>query len=394
MRVMSTDEVDAELSELRRRYAAGRTSLTPPAPTPRVPDWTTGASSYSYGPVVYPATVTVAVGEERSGVDFSLVLAGTTAITGQVLEERGNPALGVHVVAVRRESGAAPLGLRPSTATSRAPDGRFTIVNVTPGSYLVQARTQRRDVTPIVVDHWASESVGVVASAVSGLTLRLQPALTVTGRIAIDGASSVDKDVATTRLVLRPRVGSPQGMSAAILPSPGLVRPDGTFVVEGVTPGDYQLEVTPPRGGSAAGLWVRSAMLRNRDLLDEPLVIDQASSVIAGVEVHLSGRHSSISGTLDDLAAAPAPSYVVVVLAADAQLRQSPRRVRSTRPDTQGRFLFQSLPPGSYLLAVLGDDVTPETLQASDVLNELAARGVPVTVGEGEQKTQNVRLAK
>jgi hypothetical protein len=229
---------------------------------------------------------------------------------------------------------------------------------------------------------------------VSGLTLRLQPALTVTGRIAIDGASSVDKDIATTRLVLRPKDGSPHGMSGVILPPPALVRADGTFVLEGVTPGDYQLEVTPPFGGPAAGLWVRSAMLRNRDLLDEPLVIDRTSSVVAGVEVHLSGRHSSISGTLDDLAATPAPSYVVVVLAADPQLRQSPRRVRSTRPDTQGRFLFQGLPPGSYLLAVLGDDVTPETLHASEVLNELAARGIPVTIGEGEQKTQNVRLAR
>jgi hypothetical protein len=263
-----------------------------------------------------------------------------------------------------------------------------------PGSYFVHARTLRPGGVPGLVDRWAVEQVDVVAAAVTGLTLRLQSALTLTGRVTFDGGSPILADVAPTRIVLQPEPDASQGGPTWAAPPPAAVRDDGTFLIEGVTPGRYQLEVTPPPGGPSPGWRVRSAIVEKRDLLDEPLVIDGASGLVSDIEIRLSDRHSSIVGTLQNLAAAPATSYVVVVLPADPRLRQSPRRVLTARPDTQGRFLFRSLPPGSYLLAVLEEDFEPAVLRASEFQEAIAARSVSVTLGDGEQRLQNLQVAR
>ena len=67
------------------------------------------------------------------------------------------------------------------------------------------------------------------------------------------------------------------------------------------------------------------------------------------------------------------------------------RRVAAQRPDTEGRFTFRTLPPGSYRMAAVTDVEQGEWFNP-DFLAQLASGSIPITLAEGEKKTQNIRL--
>ena len=106
----------------------------------------------------------------------------------------------------------------------------------------------------------------------------------------------------------------------------------------------------------------------------------------------MSDRRTAVSGTLSTPAGRPAAGYFVVAFPADrAQWRWPSRRVVSTRPATNGAFELTDLAPGEYRLAVL-TDLEPSDLGDASFLETLAAAAVTVVLGEGERKTQHLRI--
>jgi hypothetical protein len=69
------------------------------------------------------------------------------------------------------------------------------------------------------------------------------------------------------------------------------------------------------------------------------------------------------------------------------------RRVTTTRPATNEGFLFRDLLPGKYLITTV-PDVDPSELRKSEFLERLVPASVHVTLREGEQQTQDLRLAR
>ena len=67
------------------------------------------------------------------------------------------------------------------------------------------------------------------------------------------------------------------------------------------------------------------------------------------------------------------------------------RRVQAVRPGVDGRFLFGDLPPGEYFLGAVMDVDQDEWLDQG-FLDGLVATSVKVTIGEGEKKTQDLRI--
>jgi hypothetical protein len=67
--------------------------------------------------------------------------------------------------------------------------------------------------------------------------------------------------------------------------------------------------------------------------------------------------------------------------------------VRAQRPGTDGKYSFVDLPPGDYVLAAV-TDMEPDAWRDSDFLRSLVASGVQVTIAEGEQKTQDLRIGR
>lgn len=88
----------------------------------------------------------------------------------------------------------------------------------------------------------------------------------------------------------------------------------------------------------------------------------------------------------------PASDYDVIVFSADrSHWRPGSRRSLSTRPATDGRFVFQDLPAGDYFIAAL-TDLDPAEWQDSAFLEQVVPAAVKVGVAEGEKKVQDLRI--
>jgi hypothetical protein len=137
---------------------------------------------------------------------------------------------------------------------------------------------------------------------------------------------------------------------------------------------------------------VKSATAGGRDVLDTPLEI-RPDSGISDVVVTFTDRVSELSGRISDKLDRPASEFYVVAFSIDpTRWRQRSRWLDAPRrPTAEGRYSFTGLPPGQYYLAVL-----PEYEQTiwytPEYLEQVVPGAIKVTIGEGEKKTQDVRL--
>jgi len=247
--------------------------------------------------------------------------------------------------------------------------------------------------------------VDVRGSDVSGLAIPLQPTMTLSGRVVFDGTSlarpqaltsvrvgvSVDPATSKTLITAIGRRDILRSLIANDLPSVSTtVRDDGTFAVTGLLPARYHLTAVV---SSPSGWWLRSAVAGTRDLLDANLDVPPGGNITDAV-LTFSDRHTELSGRLQTGAGTPATDYFVVVFPENAAAwRSNSRQLKSARPASDGSFKFADLPPGTYVLAAL-TDVIGDEWQEPATLQQLAAQGVKVAIGEGEKKNQNLQIGR
>jgi predicted RNase H-like HicB family nuclease len=397
---LSDAEMDVILARLQRRaqgVAAPESTTTPAVGAgarPAGPDPEARPAAYGYAPIYYPGTadpdqaavITLDAGEERAGVDIDLRLVRMAAVAGHVANDGSGLPMETRVTLTRLglSGGAAKAAIAPAATTRPDAAGGFRFDGVLPGKYRVVARVlpRPRAAADWATDvRWALADVTVGDDDMSDVVLSLQPGLRLSGRIEFDGrAQAALADPTTVDLSLTDADGG------TVTP-PWRGRADGTFEVGGILPGTYVVTSSQ----SAAGWWLRSVVVGGRDVLDFPLELGLDGDV-TGVVATFTDRHSELSGTLQTASAVPAPDYFVVVFPADrAYWRPAARRVQFARPTTEGRFSFRDLPAGDYLIAAL-TDMEPSDLADATFLEGLVSLAVPVKLGDGETKTQDLRI--
>lgn len=415
------------------RQAAGG---APPPPGPTV----------TYGAVYFPGTtfasdaavLTLRQGEERHDVDFGLVLDPTAKVSGTVIGPDGAPSAGA-VVQLEAEGSSGDIVsfvmgmLGGSGRTTTRPDGTFVLSGVTPGRYLLTARGTPRQagtVAPAPAESgmaeamamtsvvagilgggadnpatlWASDTVAVTGKDVESLSLTLREGLTIEGSIVADGIG-VPPEVAALRITVgKPLTGD---RAAAMLAratswSTAAPRDDGTFTVRGLIPGRYEVAVTgkgmrmaslvPGMTPALTGWVVRSIRWKDRDLADSGIDI-QADVPVTGVVVTLTPQPAQLDGTVMDAAGRPTGAFPIVVFSTDrAHWGAGSRRVLQAQPASDGTFTVIGLPAGEYYLAAV-TRLEPGDLANRQFLEELLPASLRITIGEGEKKTQDLRLS-
>ena len=157
----------------------------------------------------------MAPGQELTGIDLSMRLVPTSKLEGTVLGIDGRPAAGTMVMALPAESTAAV----SSRSTQTDQEGKFSLPNVAPGRYTLISRGggpggmalgERMVFMPAPpgiagppgagmpppppppppppggATLYAEQELDVSGEDISGLSLTLQPGMTITGRIVFE----------------------------------------------------------------------------------------------------------------------------------------------------------------------------------------------------------------
>jgi len=336
----------------------------------------------------------LAAGEERTGIDFALQLVATAAIDGTVYSPEGSVPPGTQVTMLATGQSAFPDvpfdGLR---TTAVAPDGSFSFASVPPGQYTLLARP------PAPLAQWASADILVDGDRVSGVSLSLQPGLTLQGRVSFHGdRARPPTDLRTVRIALHPVQSA--GMAASA-PRDVAADESGRFVVPGITPGVYELRATfpglaPPRTASVrsdANWRLRSTMIGTQDTLDLPFAL-QPGRPIPAATILFTDAMATLSGVVSTAAADAAADYTVVLFPADPSMWQPrSRRIDGIPVSADATFAFHDLPAGDYLAAPVIDVEPGEWLDPA-FLQRLAPRATRVSIREGEQKQLTLRVGR
>jgi protocatechuate 3,4-dioxygenase beta subunit len=360
-----------------------------------------------YAPVYYPSTldlaaaqaVDVGVSQEKTGIDLNLQQVPLATITGQVLVPPGISMTNIRIRLVN--TGVTVPGM--STPSSRAGrDGAFTFRAVPPGQYRAVAVNTARNVpanavAPLLggvalppgnnrLQFWAAADVQVFGQPVNGLTMVMQPGQVVSGQVVFQGtALPPPENLRRVRLSLSPASSASQAGISSVSTN---LDENGHFQFLGVVPGEYRLRAS----SGVSGWWAKSAMAGGRDVLDSMLTVTERES-IANLTLTMVDRSAGVRGVLQDAMSRPTADYTVILFPADPRYwLPLSRRIHATRPATDGQFAFSALPAGDYRLAAV-TDVESGAWYDPEFLRQLLAASIPIPIGEGEARVQNMRVA-
>ena len=355
------------------------------------------AALVNYAPVFYPsatdiraaAAITLGLSEERTGIDITMQLVPTATISGTVTTPSGTlPSfLSVRLV----PAGAQPdmlagAGLRGVSAQPSA-DGKYTFTSVAPGSYAIKATvgSGSRGAPPNMPTEWAAADVTVNGQDID-VPLTLQPGVAINGRVVFEGSQPTPAELQTLSFALM----APASGGAAQWSGGGHVDADGRFNFAGVTPDTYQV-VTTWNSPSARERWtMKSSSANGREAFESPLRVNPNETL--DWTITFTDRPTGLIGVLTDPGGRPATDYYVLVFASDRRYwTPGSRRVRMTRPGTDGSYSLKGLPPGDYYLAAPADLEIGEWNDPA-LLEQLVPSSTRVILSEGEMLKRNFRI--
>lgn len=356
------------------------------------------------------ATLSVAIGEERSGVDFHLQVVPIGKVGGMVMGPDG-PAAGAEVQLVNRSQ---PPGIGIRSARS-GKDGRFSFVGIPPGQYLLFARATPKGGQPLdaspreAAEFLASQAAdekkraaiaGAMAAAaqlwgmaevssdgrdVIDVPVTLQPGATVQGRVVFESSTGAPPSAA--RLTMTLAMVGPHVTGDRIEPPPAAVDANGQFTIRGVFPGRYRLAVA---GGAPSGYTLKSAVFGGQDVLDLPFELTGVERPAGGL-VTFGTRTTEISGTVNDASSQPAPGATIIAFSSDERFwTPESRRIRAIRPAADGKYTLKDLPPGDYRLIALSDVETGRWFDPA-FLRTLSTATL-FSVAEGSKLTLDIKV--
>jgi len=323
--------------------------------------------------------VILGLGQEAAAY-FSLASARLARVTGRVIDSQGQPIIGA-MLQLRSSDGNMTMYLGGSMSQ---PDGGFALVNVQPGEYSIEVRPQSRTINPNEAES-ASVPLTVANENITGLLITTGRGTTVSGRIIFDSKSAPPRGQNPLSIVASP--ADPQmGPPMFFMDANGIVGEDGRFQLRGVN-GKMLLRPT----GIPPNWTLKSVTLDGQDITDTTYEF-KSSGHVAGVEVVISDRSTSLSGTVRDSRGQQVKDYVVALFPRELKEGMDQRRfVRTTRPDQEGRYQTRGLPPGDYLAAAV------ESLEQGrewdpSFQEQIRPRAKSFSLKEGESMTLDLPL--
>jgi hypothetical protein len=369
-----------------------------------------GAPATYYPNAIEPSGATAVdlqPGADLNAIDFGIERMPFRRIRGRVVDAATGRWPPAATVALTTRSAFGGTSSRSSPQSYNPADGTFEIGDVPPGLHDVVVEVVSPGMPappappPIVppgsgqigfitsgggrglVSAGAQIPVQVAGSDVDNVVITIGSAVSVPGRLIIQGASTGD-NAARLRVQLTP--SSRGGInSVAQGPQPATADSTGEFSLNNVLPGEYRVQV----GGLLPDFYVKQIRFDSEDVLSKPLNLPPSAR--GRLEVIVSARSSRLEGIVTDEKSQPVAS-VQTVLVPD-QDRERPDLFRNVTTDQNGRFRMEGLAPGNYKVFAW-EALEQFSYYDGDFLRRHEQRGQPVSVSESSHQTVQVRLIR
>ena len=431
---LSEPVADVQVFAMRSTYYQGRRRMVPVGPPARTDDageyrltglspgsyfvmaalretWTVTENgverTMGYAPTYAPGAasltdarrVTVAVGQAASNNNFALMPGAAASVSGTAADSLGRPLVSRNIMLMQEFAGPGGAMMMLGGNATTAADGTFTIKNVSPGSYkLVAQATRDTQTLRGTVLEIATQLVTLDGSDVTNVSLTTSMGWSIAGTVITDTGAPPNASPGRFGIVARlvdpdsgagpggapPPPPPPGAAGGGAIPDSGRVKEDWSFGVAAVF-GAARLRAIVPDG------WTVKAILHDgRDIADTPIEM-KSGETLTDVQVVVSNRVTTVSGQLLDDKGVPLVDGTVIVFADDAaRWSEDSRWVRAVRPDQQGRYQIQGLPPGEYL-AVAVDYVEDGVWNDAEYLDSIRRHGQRLTLGEAESRSLSLK---
>jgi protocatechuate 3,4-dioxygenase beta subunit len=335
-----------------------------------------------YAPTYFPGTanlaeaqkVTVGLGQIVSDMNMALMPTRTSRVSGTAVDSQGRPMMGM-VMAMPRGDQMMMMFGPPGQIK---PDGSFVIGGLAPGRYMLQVRGGMGG------DGSESAYLDITLSGDDVTDLRLvgsKPSV-VTGRVLVDPAAAQALRPSMLRLVLQPLQMDMMMFGGT---PPGSVNDDLTFEMK-AQPGKLRVALVGQAGWS-----IRAVRHRGIDVTDSGIEF-RPNEDVADIEVELTNRVTDVSGLVTNTKGATVKDYSIVVFPQDRdKWTPNSRYMRTTRPDQDGRYKVNGMPPGEYLVIAL-DYLDANEWNDPEFLDRVRSKATSFSVNEGETKSVDLRI--
>ena len=350
----------------------------------------------SYAPTYFPGTgsvadaqrITIALGQEQSGVNFALLPVKTVRVMGQALNSTGAP-LANAMIALNPADPSTPIMVGPLGGNARTRnDGTFTINNVVPGSYVLNAMNGRPgpfggpfgganpelEVAMLPITVGSEDLSGVVVVTGTGGTL--------SGTVVAAQGSSGKPPVEAVQI-------NSQALQAerGIFARPARVDADGGFRLTNLF-GPRQIRVL----GLPPSWTLKSILVGGVDVTDSAVDF-KSGAEIKGAHIVLTDRVSEVTGQAATGDGVAARDFTVVIFPDDeTKWTGTSRYIRSARPDQQGLFKVRGLPAGNAYLAVAVDYLEDGEANDPEFLADMKPRATKLSIADGDTRSVDLKL--
>jgi hypothetical protein len=294
-------------------------------------------------------------GSQRTNVDFTMARQRWFSVRGRVtLSSTGLP-----------PSNVSWSGHDGDTQYD-AKTGRFEITGLPANEYSLWIGSE---------SHHAFVTVVVTDSDIDGLSVLLEPAAIIRGRISAEGVSlsDVPLDRINVRL-LRPEIGNDETASAEI-------DADGTFTLEDVpVGGDYRVVVS----GLPSGSYLKAARIGGTDALNGFAHVTRS----AEIEVLISSGSGQVRGLVTGSNLQPFAGAQVALIPDKPRYRTELFKMAMTGRD--GRFTLSGIAPGDYKLFAF-DGLDRFAFFDPEILALFEERGVSIRIAETSEQSVELR---
>ncbi|MEW5981788.1 MAG: carboxypeptidase-like regulatory domain-containing protein [Acidobacteriota bacterium] len=326
--------------------------------------------------------VRLATAEERSGLDFDLVNVPMARVTLRVVDSAGQTPASA---SCRVQGVGGPVGVVRGFV---APPNLNVCVfpAVPPGDYWLMAASRPAIDAPA---EFAATRLSVSGGDLGEILLRTARGARVDGLVRTAGNEpppSLSGALVVAHRVTYEPPSPDRGQATTEISA--RVTSEGRFAFPGLFgPTVLRLDRLP-HGWSLASVWLEDREITDR--IEDFRATDRSVRLV----MTITRRTAQLMVTVAEAAHALAPDARAVIFPADERLWAAPSRfVHVALPDEEGRFVFDALLPGSYLV-VVREYVEDDSWHDAGTLQGWRGDATPVVVAAGDSAALTVKMGR